>query len=194
MLMPSLLAEIAKRAADCAVQVLTVNVPQIDAQLTDGEADLAVGLVPEPSPHLRRRVLYSERSVCVARRGHPGLAGPLAAEQFASLPHIQVAPSGVRYFSHALDEALAKQGLVRRVVFTSPHFLLAAHVVTTTDAVVFLPQRIAERLATTLPLMVFEPPLAVPNYEIAMLWHERVHASPPHNWLRELIAEILPGR
>jgi DNA-binding transcriptional LysR family regulator len=37
-------------------------------------------------------------------------------------------------------------------------------------------------------LRVVEPPLDVPGYEIAMLWHERSHRDPAHQWLRETIA------
>jgi DNA-binding transcriptional LysR family regulator len=33
-----------------------------------------------------------------------------------------------------------------------------------------------------------EPPVAVPGYEMAMLWHERSHRDPAHQWLREHIA------
>jgi DNA-binding transcriptional LysR family regulator len=37
-------------------------------------------------------------------------------------------------------------------------------------------------------LRMVEPPLAVPGYEMAMLWHERSHRDPAHQWLREHIA------
>jgi len=28
----------------------------------------------------------------------------------------------------------------------------------------------------------------VPGYEMSMLWHERVHRDPGHQWLRDVIA------
>ncbi|SIT43871.1 hypothetical protein BN2476_360011 [Paraburkholderia piptadeniae] len=37
-------------------------------------------------------------------------------------------------------------------------------------------------------LRIVEPPVAVPGYEMAMLWHERCHRDPAHRWLREHIA------
>ncbi|HHL0955682.1 TPA: NAD(P)H-dependent oxidoreductase [Serratia marcescens] len=32
-----------------------------------------------------------------------------------------------------------------------------------------------------------KPPLAVPGFEMTMLWHERTHRDPAHRWLREHI-------
>jgi DNA-binding transcriptional LysR family regulator len=34
-------------------------------------------------------------------------------------------------------------------------------------------------------LAVVEAPLAVPGFEMLMLWPERVHRDPAHQWLRE---------
>jgi DNA-binding transcriptional LysR family regulator len=47
-----------------------------------------------------------------------------------------------------------------------------------------------ERLARGCPgLQAVDAPLAVPGYEIAMLWHERQHRDPNHQWLRDHIAD-----
>jgi DNA-binding transcriptional LysR family regulator len=35
---------------------------------------------------------------------------------------------------------------------------------------------------------VVESPVEVPGYEMAMLWHERSHRDPAHQWLRAHIA------
>jgi DNA-binding transcriptional LysR family regulator len=54
-----------------------------------------------------------------------------------------------------------------------------------TDLVGMLPERLVRDNSA---LRVVEPPLDVPGYEIAMLWHERSHRDPAHQWLRETIA------
>lgn len=43
----------------------------------------------------------------------------------------------------------------------------------------------------TINLEVVEPPLTVPGFEMLMLWHERVHRDPAHQWLRGHIAKCL---
>jgi DNA-binding transcriptional LysR family regulator len=40
-------------------------------------------------------------------------------------------------------------------------------------------------------LMVVEPPLAVAGFEMLMLWHERWHRDPAHQWLRQQIVMSL---
>ncbi|MDN7212794.1 LysR family transcriptional regulator, partial [Klebsiella pneumoniae] len=40
-------------------------------------------------------------------------------------------------------------------------------------------------------LVVVEPPLAVAGFEMLMLWHERWHRDPAHQWLRQFIVNSL---
>ena len=104
-----------------------------------------------------------------------------------ALEHVVVSPAGGG-FAGPTDEALAQQGLTRKVVLSVPHFLFMMSAVAGTDMVAMLP----ERLARTAPgLHVVEAPLEVPGYEMAMLWHERRHRDPAHKWLREQIAASL---
>ena len=112
--------------------------------------------------------------------------------QFAALRHIAVAPSGLNYFSGALEAMLAAQGLSRRISITSPHFLLAAYLAANSDLVLAIPSRAAQRLAAMLPLMLFEIPLELADIQIAMYWHERTHKSEAHGWFRETVRKSLP--
>jgi DNA-binding transcriptional LysR family regulator len=58
-------------------------------------------------------------------------------------------------------------------------------VLASTDLVAMLPSRLVR---DTSVLKVVEPPVDIPGYEMAMLWHERSHRDPAHQWLREHIA------
>jgi DNA-binding transcriptional LysR family regulator len=51
-----------------------------------------------------------------------------------------------------------------------------------------LPERLVRDVAG---LQVFEPPVAVTGFTMTMLWHERLHRDPAHQWLRELIASAV---
>ncbi|HAO73753.1 MAG TPA: LysR family transcriptional regulator, partial [Pseudomonas sp.] len=61
-------------------------------------------------------------------------------------------------------------------------------VLESTDLVAMLPERLVRGSST---LQVVEAPLEVPGYEMAMLWHERSHRDPAHQWLREKIAKAV---
>jgi DNA-binding transcriptional LysR family regulator len=36
-------------------------------------------------------------------------------------------------------------------------------------------------------LQILTPPLTIPSYDMAMIWHERSHSDAAHAWLRELL-------
>jgi len=192
LLMPRLTEMLANQAPGVSVDVLPVNIRRVEEALDLGEIDLAVAYFVEPPPALKRRPLFDEHYLGVARKGHPGITPTLGAAQYAALRHVSVAPSGLTYFSGALESILAAAGLTRRVAVTSPHFLLAAYLVANSDLVLAIPSRAAQRLAALLPLMLFDIPLELPEIQIAMYWHERTHKSAAHQWFRERVRESLP--
>lgn len=64
-------------------------------------------------------------------------------------------------------------------------FLFLSAALANTDLVAMLPARLIRGDAA---LRVVEPPVELPGFEMLMLWHERVHRDPAHQWLREHIA------
>jgi DNA-binding transcriptional LysR family regulator len=167
---------------------LWVQRPMEDEFAAVEQVDLAV-IVPrgqDAPSSLRSRALLRERFVCVMRRGHP-LAGGMTVEQFAAASHAFVAPRGSP--GGVVDDALGRLGLRRRVALALPHFLVIPHIIATTDLIVTLAERVAVAFAH-LPIEITAPPLELPGFTVAMMWHERLDADPGHRWLRSLIAEV----
>lgn len=191
LLMPRLTRTMARQAPSGSIDVLPVNILRVEEALDYGEIDLAIAYFPEPPEGLRRRPLYRERYVGVAAKGHPALLPHLKVGAYAGFRHVSVAPSGLNFFRRAVDAVLAHQGLSRRVAVTSPHFLLAAYLVARSDLVLALPSRAARRLAELLPIGIFEIPLVLSEFEIAMYWHERTHKSGAHAWFRDQVRKTL---
>jgi hypothetical protein len=71
------------------------------------------------------------------------------------------------------------------VAVAVPHFLVAPLVVTHSDYVLTLAERVARTLRPELGLTIVEPPIELPGFEIAMHWHVRHDADPAHLFLRE---------
>lgn len=152
-----------------------------------GDIDLAFHTIEGAPEGLRHRLLFTEHYVLAGRCGHPQLQTRPTARQFSALSHVIVSPDGGG-FQGITDSVLAAVGLERNVVFSVPHFLFVIAVLAKTDLVAMLP----ERLVRDQPgLLQVAPPVAVPGFEMAMLWHERVHRDPAHRWLREFIADSL---
>ena len=182
-LMPTLPA-LRTAAPSANLAILNLEPERIARQAEQGEIDLAFHTSHDAPPSLRQRLLFKERYVLAGRIDHPRLKRKPTLAQFCKLDHALVSPDGGG-FRGVTDQALAAQGLQRRVVVSVPHFLLLHPMLMSTDLVAMLP----ERLARSVPgLRIIEAPIEVPGFEMAMLWHERLHRDPAHVWLREFIA------
>ncbi|AZC31565.1 Transcriptional regulator, LysR family [Pseudomonas chlororaphis subsp. piscium] len=181
------LAGLRAAAPGTRLAVLELEPGRLVQQAEQGIIDLALHTSEDSPPGLRRRVLFSERYVLVGRAGHPRLQRRPSLAQFGKLEHVMVSPDGGG-FHGVTDSALGELGLTRRVVLSVPHFLFVLSALASTDLVAMLPSRLVRDNPA---LKVVEPPLEVPGYEMAMLWHERCHRDPAHQWLREFIVSSL---
>jgi DNA-binding transcriptional LysR family regulator len=153
-------------------------------QLETGAIDLAFATTDEVPQHLRGHVLFRERYVLAARKGHSALKRRLTPGGFADLDYVLVSPDGGG-FRGVTDTILDALGKKRRVVLSVPHFLFVPEVLQRSDLVAMLPSRLVARRARH--LQVREAPINIPGYEMAMVWHERSHLDAAHSWLREQI-------
>lgn len=153
-------------------------------QMEQGHIDLAFHTMDEAPLALRRRVLFTEHYVLVCRIGHPVLRKRPTVAEFCKLEHVIVSPDGGGFLG-VTDHVLAKAGLTRKVALSVPHFLFVPAVLENTDMVAMLPSRLVKGNKT---LQILTSPVDTPGYEMAMLWHERSHRDPAHQWLRDLVA------
>jgi len=72
-----------------------------------------------------------------------------------------------------------------------PHFLFVPELLRNSELVAVLPERLLSNGAHD--LRIAEPPLAIPGYEMIMVWHERSHLDPAHRWLRDAISAAITG-
>jgi DNA-binding transcriptional LysR family regulator len=89
------------------------------------------------------------------------------------------------------DPAIAAVGLIRRVVLWQPSFLAVGNVVSRTDLISTVPSRVAAHFVQELPIVAYDPPLALPAPDFAMYWHSRSQEDAGHKWLRAKIAVLL---
>ena len=187
LLLPPLLRRLAKEAprVDLVSRPITADP---ESSLESGELDLAIGVFRAPSGRLVARKLFDESFVCMLRRGHPALKERFTVERFAALPHVLISPRGTG--AGAVDDALAKHHLRRRIAVRTSTFLAAPLLVVETDCVVTLPARVAAVMARGRPVVLVPPPLRVPGFAVTMLYHERAKSDPAHAWLRARMAEV----
>ncbi|MGD9943970.1 MAG: LysR family transcriptional regulator [Burkholderiaceae bacterium] len=186
--------QLQERAPGCTLDLISIHLQRVEEALDAGHVDLAIAYFPKPPEGLRRLPLFDDDYVCIVRADHPVAAkGLLSVDEFAALSYVAVAPSGLSYFSRGIDAALETQGLTRNVVVTCAHFLMAVQLVSQSNLALALPRRAAQQVASWLAIRLIEIPLPVAPLEISLYWHERMHHSAAHQWLRSLVRECAPS-
>ncbi|MDC0721118.1 LysR family transcriptional regulator [Nannocystis bainbridge] len=189
LLMP-LALQLRREAPGVRLAWRALDAAQLAAQAERGDVDLAF-LTPETAPEqLRSRKVLDERYVVIVRRDHPHVSGPIDLDGLCALDHVVVSPRGGG-FAGPTDAALASHGRERRVVLSVPSFLMVPELVARSDLAALVPERIARDRADRLQLL--EPPIAVPGFAIAMVWHRRAAKHPALTWLRERVRAFARG-
>jgi DNA-binding transcriptional LysR family regulator len=186
-LMP-LLAHMRKAAPGVRIAVRQAADSRMTKQLDSGAIDLGFLALDAAPERLHSRVLFKEHYVLVARKRHPALKRKLTVDTLCQLEYVIVSPEGGG-FRGITDTILESRGRKRRVVLSVPHFLFVPEVVARTDLVAMLPSRLVKDRSDHIQVVV--PPLPIPSYEMAMIWHERWHLDPAHMWLREHVSRAL---
>jgi DNA-binding transcriptional LysR family regulator len=179
-----LLTKLRRAAPHIRIAVRQASHAKMFKQLDSGAIDLAFLAMDSVPSHLHHRILYNEHYVLIARKGHPGLKRKLTLETFCELDHIIVSPDGGG-FKGMTDAMLESRRRKRRVSLSTQHFLYVPEVVAQTDLVAVAPYRMVKDRADRLQILT--PPLTIPSYDMAMIWHERSHADAAHAWLREQV-------
>ena len=185
-LLPPLLARLRAIAPRMRLQLVTVDAAHDWERLEDGTVDLALAFFRDIPGGMHSRTLFEERYCCIARRGHPIVQGRLTLSRYMDLDHIVMTP----YLTGLIDGRLAERGLKRRVALGIPNFLLIPELVAQSALVATMGERVARHFAKRLKLAVFPLPLPLERVRISAVWHARKHAEPPHQWLRNAIAEV----
>lgn len=160
------------------------NTPDDSAMLRDQGSDLAVGIYGDLPQEMRTRQLLTDRFVCIVRGGHQCVGRRLTLEQFVAMDHIQIAPRGKP--GGYLDDVLRGRGLSRNVARAVPYFLTALHLVSETDYILTISERIARKHASALRLEILEAPLRLRPYALSLVWHPRLDSDAGHRFLREV--------
>lgn len=191
-LLPKLWPQLRKTAP--GVQIDIVPLAEDTARMLEsGEADLALGFMPQLEAGFYQQALFRQRYVCVASTDHPRIRDSLSLAQFEAEDHAAVSQSGTGHL--LLDREIARQGISRNIALSVPNYLGIAFVIEQTDMLVTIPERLAQVLEGRGRFRAYALPFEVPPYTVKQHWHERYHHDPGNRWLRQSISDLLgaPG-
>lgn len=194
-LVPPLMRDLERSGRGLRLRAVPLDSRHVSAKLESGEADFALGAFPREVGKLRRQKLYVDPYISVARKRHPRLDRLTRMDTFLRERHILVTASSTGHAAHEqLERALLERLAPESVQLCVPSFVSGAFVVSQSDAICTMPERLASYLVRELPLEMFKPPLPLPRIEIAQVWHERLNRDAGHRWLRSRVFDLFRGR
>ncbi len=189
---PPLIRRLEAAGSGLSLRAIPLDPRPIGPRLEAGEADLALGFLPEAAQTLRRQHLYDDGYLSAVRGDHPRLKAVATAKGFWSERHVMMTTVNAGHAANrALGDILSARLKPEQVQVRLPSFMIGAHVAAVTDAVATLPARLALALAPGLGLSLFEPPFEIEPIQIDQFWHERVQHDEGHRWLRSLIFQMV---
>lgn len=186
--MPPLMARLAEVAPGIrlAIRHLTPTLPA--EALDNGEIDLAVGRFLDIPARFHSRCWTSETLQVALRKRHPHASERLELDDFLRLRHLWVHGGQTRGM---VDQWLEEQGLKREVVYTTPNYLQAAHIVASSDLAAVLPAQLAQQFAKLLPLQLFDLPFDLGSFQLDIISVAQRERDAALQWL---IAQIVSVR
>jgi DNA-binding transcriptional LysR family regulator len=152
------------------------------ADLTNGSVHLAFIQPENIDGSLRGVDLFREQYVGIEHKRAGRSKRSMLLDEFLTRDHVIVSPRA-EGFRGPTDEALKDIGATRRVGLAVSSFVFLIEAVARSSMIAMAPARLAaqhrDRIST------FVAPVAVPDFTIAMAWHDRCHSHPAHSWLRE---------
>jgi DNA-binding transcriptional LysR family regulator len=158
-------------------------------KLRENDLDLAIGRFPELPGDCRGERLFEETYLAVARPGHPRLGQGLEFGTYLDVGHLIVSFAGD--LVGTIDEYLARKGLSRRVVASSPMFLTAFAAAAKSDLLVTAPRQLVQRYAKNFGLQVFELPFMPEPFFIDLIRSQYSISDPAIDWLAQHIIRLL---
>lgn len=189
-LMPRLLARLGQHAPK--LQVAVHAVPEwrnILDGLERSSLDLYVGVTGKLTPSYRHCTLWKEGFLAAFSPRQLRLRAPLSLSDYLGHPHIAAATREIT-MERRLDEALARIRRQRRIVLTTPHFLVLPHLLLEAPFIATLHGRPAQWLAGAFKLKTSPLPLKIESFTESMVWHEAVDSDPAQLWLRNTILQL----
>lgn len=186
-LLPALINRLSETAPSVGIEIVHISggTPRM---LEAGEADLAVGFMPQLEAGFYQQQLFNQEFACVVRRDHPRIRSRLTQTMFKRESHVVVTAAGTG--QNLVEEELERLGVQRNVALRLPNFLGIGSLVASTDLMVTVPQRVAETLVRIANVKVLAPPFALPVFAIKQHWHDRYQQDPANRWLRSVISDL----
>jgi DNA-binding transcriptional LysR family regulator len=185
--LPAMVNKAAKIAPDVRIEVLRIT-SETAKLLESGDADLAIGYMPELEAGFYQQKLFGDGFSCVVRRKHPRIADSLSDSAFKKERHVVITAPGTG--NEIVKQELKRRGTRRKVALSLPTLPGVGNLLANTDLIATVPRRVAQTLVSIAQVKAVAPPYRFADFSIKQHWHERYHHDSANRWLRSMVADL----
>lgn len=189
--LPPLMVALEQAAPQAKVAAVQVDRRELESELQAGTLDCAIDVLLPLSPEIRHVRILADRTLVVARRGHPRLQGGITLDAYLEEEHILA--SSRRKGPGIEDFELSRLGLQRKIRLRCQHYFAACRVVSQTDLILTMPERYARVANQQFDNQLLALPLEMPAWDVYLYWHANVEDDPANKWLRERLTAAMVG-
>jgi DNA-binding transcriptional LysR family regulator len=189
--LPPLMVALEQDAPHARVAAVQVDRRELESELQAGTLDCAIDVLLPLGSDVRHARILVDRTLVVARRGHPRLQGGITLEQYLEEEHILA--SSRRKGPGIEDFELSRLGMQRKIRLRCQHYFAACRVVSQTDLILTMPERYARVANQQFDNQLLPLPLEMPAWDVYLYWHANVEDDPANKWLRERLTAAMVG-
>ena len=186
-LAPALMSRLSGIAPGMQLNFIPLDKQQLFTQLDNGAVQLALGTFSKVPARFRRRTLYQDRFICIARREHPLLREPLTLEGYTQQQHLLMTLNADQ--TGVIDRELRKLGHSRRIAMTCAQFSPLAEVVAKTDLIATVPASL-RGIAARAGCQLLPLPFEMADWDTELIVTQKFSASPLGRFLWEQISQL----
>lgn len=186
--LPHVLRGLQAQAPLVELEIIQIEIDRLDEWLRTGKIDAAVCNRSYLPVQAQCERMFIERYVCMLRADHPRIDTTLSMEQFINERHVVVSAGTGHHF---VEDRLREAGIQRAVSLRVPHFSVLPQIISTSDLLVTLPERVAMVYAEKNGLKSVELPFTVPEFEVSLHWHEHSGDSSAQLWFCAFLRETI---
>jgi len=196
-LIPNLLSNISKIAPNICIDIMTpsdINFHDVEA----GKVDMAINRFEELPQSFHQKTLWHDSFSCLMAADSP-VVKRFGLQSYLRAKHIWVSKTGfgvgvgmdpkdVQKLGW-VDEALSRIGEQRSIKVFTRNYNVAMQLAAQDQLIATLPTKAAIRYNDNSEFVIMDPPFAIPDIELKMIWSPLLHHDSSHIWFRQQVLE-----
>ena len=195
-----LMEHISRIAPQLELRIFPYSRMDVVRHLDEGRLDLIIGWFSDLPERVRRTRIASERESLIVRAGHPLTQGPVSRERLFNYPFMVVELTGSGdqtsdgfmdergvwrrvWIDRLLIETEFNKEVVAHVALSLPHYGAVPGILSCTDMVATLPERMARPLMAAGTHVILDLPYQPLEVTVEAVWHQRAERDPALQWL-----------